>query len=178
MSRLVRAFDLDPATTLGSARRERTARRVLAALLVAIVAAASAGYLGVREQTARAVAGDGTELEVRFQRITRRGLSTPLGIQVRRSASPFGRRPVVLRISSSYFELLDTNDIQPAPAAERSEGEAMVLEFDPPERSDTLRIHVDSRVDPSFGGSRSALVELVEGRRRLAAVDIATRVLP
>lgn len=177
MRETVRAFDLDPVATLGTARRERTARRVLAALLIAIVALALAGRLGTSEQTARAVAADGTELEVSYSRITRRGLSTPLEVRVRRPTA-FGRAPVVLRISSSYFELWDVNDLHPEPAAERSEGDAVVLEFDPPEGGDTLRVHFDSRTDPSFGGSRAAQVELADGRRRLAAVDIETRVLP
>ena len=174
----MRAFGLDPRTTLTRARRDRAARRVLAALLVAIVALAVAGVLGARDQTATAVAADGTELEVTYSRVTRRGLSAPLKVEVRRPA-PFPRgEPVVLRISSRYFDLWDANAVQPEPDAERSEGESLVLEFHPPQRGDTLRVLFDSRVDPSFGGSRTALVELMGGRAPLAFIDVETRVLP
>jgi hypothetical protein len=173
----VRAFDLDAAETFQRARRDRAARRVMVALLVAVVVLAITGYLGTREQTAMAVAADGTELEVSYLRITRRGLSTPLKVRVRRPDA-FAADPVVLRISARYMELWDRNAVQPEPSAERSEGDAIVLEFDPPERSDTLRVDFDSRADPSFGGSRAASIELLDGDSPLVGVEIETRVLP
>jgi hypothetical protein len=173
----VRAFDLDAAGTFRRARRDRMARRVMVALLVAVVVLAVTGYLGTRERTATAVAADGTELEVSYLQITRRGLSTPLTIRVRRPGM-FASDPVVLRISAGYMDMWDQNGVQPEPSAERSEGESIVLEFDPPERSDTLRVDFDSRADPSFGGSRAASIELLDGRSPLVGVDIETRVLP
>ncbi|MCU0314607.1 MAG: hypothetical protein MUC84_11185 [Solirubrobacteraceae bacterium] len=173
----MRTFDLDPATTLRRARRERLVRRVLAALLVAMTITAAAGTLGPRTRTANGRAADGTVLRVGYEQLTRRGLSAPLTLEVERPGG-FGDRPLRLAVSGGYFDIWDANAIVPEPAAQRAEGRTVVLEFDPPAVGVRFRARIDARIDPSFQGRRVARVALLDRDTPVASVLVTTRVLP
>ena len=81
-----------------------------------------------------------------------------------RSRAPggLGDDPVVLRVSQSWFELFDYNDVEPQPAATTYAGGNVEWEFDPPP-GDTLRVQLDGRIDPSSRGRREAEAQVLSG---------------
>ena len=92
-------------------------------------------------------------------------------------AGGFGDDPVVLRVSQSWFELFDYNDVEPQPAATTYAGGNVEWEFDPPP-GDTLRVQLDGRIDPSSRGRREAEAQVLSGDRVVARATFSTRVLP
>ena len=69
--------------TFRRVRRAQWGRRVLLAILVAILVAGLVGLLGIRSRTAEANA-DGYDLQVHYASIARPGVEVPLDIQVQR----------------------------------------------------------------------------------------------
>jgi hypothetical protein len=169
-------FRFDTQDSIRGARRDRLARRVLIAALVVVVALGLFNVLGARRAEVEARGADGTLLKVEYPVVTRAALSAPLVWTVTR-AGGFGDDPVVLRISQSWFELFDYNDVEPQPAATTYAGGEVEWEFDPP-AGDTLRVQLDGRIDPSSRGKREAQASVMDGERVVVRARYSTRVLP
>jgi hypothetical protein len=159
---------------LRHARRDRRIAVVLAALFAVVVVTAVAGFLGVRSTTKTAELADGTEVEVRYARITRPGLATPWAVTVRRPGGFDG--PIVVRSTSSYFDMFDENALDPDPAAATQDGDVVIWEFDPPP-GETFRLIFDARIEPGVQWGRDATTE-VEIAGEVATLTYRTWVLP
>jgi hypothetical protein len=167
------------ATVVVEDRRELpgrvVARRIGVVVLALFVGLGLTGFLGVRSAS-RHAEGGGVTLDVRYGRVTRPGLATPLVIDVRR---PGGfDTPVVVELDADYFTLFDLNGIYPAPSAETSAGEQLRWEFDPPE-GELLRVELDFRASPARAAPGSTRVAvLTPDGDPLAATEIDTLVVP
>ena len=129
--------------------------------LVAIVLAASLGFLGVR--TANATAGDDRlRLDVTHATITRPGLATPLTIEV---ASVDGPLPstLTLVVSSRYLAMFDQNAVTPQPDQTVVGETDTALTFEIPDATPTFRLDFDVRLQPSIRWGRSARISIVGG---------------
>lgn len=151
------------------------ARRIGVVVLALFVGLGLTGFLGVRSAS-RHAEGGGVTLDVRYGRVTRPGLATPLVIDVRR---PGGfDAPVVVELDVDYFALFDLNGIYPSPAAETSAGEHLRWEFDPPE-GDLLRVELDVRTSPARAAPGSTRIAVLDpAGAPLATTHIDTLVVP
>jgi hypothetical protein len=158
-------------------RRARFDRRIEFGLTVCfalVVILALAGLLGVRSTSTSARLADGTEVELRFARITRPGLATPWGVTVHRPGGFDG--PITVRSTSAYFDLFDENGLTPDAAASTQDGDMVIWEFDPP-AGETFRLSFDARIEPGAQWGRDATTE-VEVGGEVATLTYRTWVLP
>ena len=100
---------------------------------------------GVTHRRATATV-NGTELTVRYPRVTRGQLDSPLRATVRRSSSFDG--PVTIEIARSYLAQFTERRVTPMPTSEKVHGDAVVLTFDKPE-NDTLAVEWDLGARPA-----------------------------
>jgi hypothetical protein len=160
---------------ISRAKRARASRRVFVAVLVAFLLAGLLGLLGVKTATTRA-AGGGYELEVRYAKVARPGLSVPWAVTIRHPGGFDG--PVTLATTSTYFDLFDENSFDPDPDASYSDGERMIWEFEPPAEGDTMEVSLDTRVGPNVQLGTGATTEIIEDGRPVVTVDYRTWILP
>ena len=177
---IIGSDDTEPGlATVAEKRSERPrgviARRVGVGLLVLFVLVGLTGLLGVRSSTRHAT-GDGIDLRVRYGRVSRPGLATPLSIEVRRDGG--FDAPVVLELDADYFDLFDLNGIYPSPAGEASLGDRLHWEFDPPD-GELLRVTLDARVSPARAAPGSTRIAVLDPEGRvLVATDVDTLIVP
>ena len=98
---------------------------------------------------------NGTELTVRYPRVTRGQLDSPLTATVRRSSGFDG--PVTIEISRPYLAQFTERRVTPMPTSEAVRGDALVLTFDKP-ADDTLEVEWD------LGAHSAAWFSSAEGR--------------
>lgn len=159
---------------LGRLRRSRAGRRVVLAVLMAILVLAAANVLGPRVGAATA-SGGGYRIAVTYAEVSRPGLATPWGIEVTRDGGFEG--PIRIATSRSYLHLFDYNVVHPQPASETGTPEMMIWEFDPPP-GDTFRASFDGRLEPAEHLSQRASTSVLEGEVPVVTVHYTTRVVP
>lgn len=151
------------------------ARRIVLALLFAILLAGIAGAFGVRTREATAIA-NGYELTVTYAAVTRPGLATPWSVDVRRPGG-FLEGPITIAASGEYLDMFDENGLDPQPSASTADPEFVVWEFDPP-MGDTLSVSFDARLEPAKQWGRSGTVKVLDGETELVEVSFRTWVMP
>jgi hypothetical protein len=149
-------------------------RRALLALLGAVVALAATGAIG--QPTRRLTAGAaGARLRVEMPEALRGGLLWRVRIAVR--AVRTIERPRLI-LGAGFFEGMQVNTIEPAPASEANRDARVVLSYDELKAGDELVVYLQLQVNPTTIGSQDASVQLDDGTDRLARVEHAIRVLP
>ena len=135
-------------------------RRSLVALLGLIVLAGATGLFGVRTTTDTATAA-GWTLSVTSARVARAGLDVPWQVTVRRDGGFPG--PVTLAVTAAYFDIFESQGLDPEPATETADGSLLYWTFDPPP-GDELTISFDAYVQPSSQlGASGEVAVLVDG---------------
>lgn len=169
-----------PASTLEgleSPRAGRTAawlRRGFLALVLAVALAGGSGLLGAYTSTATATGG-GYTLTLSYPRVARAGLDTVWEVRV---AHPGGfDKPVTLAVTSSYFDVFETQGFHPDASKSTDDGRFLYLTFDPPP-GDTLVVDFDAYVQPASQTGRSATIAVVDGTTPLVSLDYSTRLVP
>lgn len=159
---------LEPARHRDAAGRghEPWARRLVLALLLAVMALGLAGVFGQRAVTTRA-AGPGADLEVTGPTRVRGGLLVQQRITAR-AREAIARPRLVL--ASGWLDGLQVNTLEPAPVAEASRGGRLVLSYPRLDAGATLTVYIQHQVDPTHVGRTDQGVELDDGAVRLAAV--------
>ena len=150
-------------------------RRLFLAFLFLFLLAGLLGLFGVKTATVRAEGG-GYELEVRYAKVARPGLSVPWVVTIRHPGGFDG--PVTLTTNAAYFDLLDENSFDPDPESSTADGEIMIWEFEPPEEGDTLEVSLDTRMGPNVQWGASATTAVVENGQQVVSVDYKTWVMP
>ena len=173
--------DSTPAgSTLGDVRpveqgpRPTLWRRLLVALLTAIVVAGAAGLFGVRSSEATASAG-GWTLSVTYASVARAGLDVPWKVDARRDGGFTG--PVTLAVTADYFDIYEEQGLDPAPADETADGERLLWTFDPPP-GDELAIDFDAYIQPSSQLGASGQVTVLDGGNEVVTVPFRTWLVP
>ena len=117
-------------------RRRRRALYVAFTILVTgivglavVEAAVGAHVYGIDTDTARA-SGNGTDVSVRFARVTRAQLSVSLQVTIHRTGG--FEEAVTISISSAYLELFDANRMTPEPSTESNTESEVLMTFEPP----------------------------------------------
>jgi hypothetical protein len=165
------------------ARRKRRALYLCTTVVLSVLMFAAlfdwltdVAVFGVEDETVRA-SGGGFDLEVNYASLSRPALATPLDIIVTR---PGGfDEPLTLALTGTYFDIWDENALSPQPDAETSDAERLLLTFEPPANSDTMRISYDGRVEPTAQRGRRGAVAIVdENDDEIVTASFRTRLLP
>ncbi|MGQ0826681.1 MAG: hypothetical protein ACT4OX_16920 [Actinomycetota bacterium] len=155
-------------------RRSRTYRRILVTTLIGVLVLGVAGLLGVRRRTVTAT-GSGYELRVTYAQVTRPGLSVPLATRIRRAGGFDG--PITVATDLRYLDMFDHNSLDPEPTSSRSDGERLVMEFDPPD-GDTFVFRYDTRTGPNIHWGRSGFTSILVDDQPVVTVRYRTWVMP
>src|SRR3954453_3297026 len=156
-------------------RRAQWGRRVLVAVLLAILVAGLVGLFGIRTRTAEASAG-GYQLEVHFASIARPGVTVPLDLQIHHDGGFSG--PITIAVPASYLSAVDAQSPQPEPTSSTSDGDVVVFQFDAPQ-GDTFGASWEAEVDPAANmGRREATIAVIDNGNPVVSVPIRTWVLP
>ncbi len=155
-------------------RRARTVRRIFMSLVALFLLLGLSGALGVRTRTTT-VAGGGYELTVTYGQVSRPGLPTPWGFELRRPGGFDG--PVTVSTSSGYLDLFDENGFDPTARQVTATPDAVIWEFDPPP-GDTLAVSLDSRIEPAAQWGRSSETSVLEDGKPVLTARYKTWVLP
>jgi hypothetical protein len=119
--------------------------------------------------------GGGYALDVRYGKVSRPALATPLEIVVRRPGGFDG--PVTVAIDRAYLAIWDENGVSPAPSSETTMGPWLVWELDPPV-GEELTVTFDGRIEPGAQQGAPAAVAVLEDDVPVVEVAFRTRVLP
>lgn len=160
---------------LERAKRARAVRRVFFVVLCLFLLAGLLGVLGVKTGTVGAEGG-GYQLEVRYAKVARPGLSVPWAVTIRRPGGFDG--PVTLTTNATYFDLFDENSFDPDPVSTTSDGDRLIWEFEPPEGGDTMEVSLDTRVGPNVQLGTSGTTEILENGEPVVAVEYKTWIMP
>ena len=156
-------------------RRARSVRRVYAVVLSLFLLAGLLGLLGVRTGTVRAEGG-GYELEVRYAKVARPGLSVPWAVTIRRPGGFDG--PITLATTSAYFDLFDENAFEPEPESVTTDGKRVIWELNTPQQGDTMEVSLDTRVGPNVQWGTSATTAILEGDQVVVEAEYRTWIMP
>ena len=154
--------------------RPTLVRRLLVALLTAIVLAGAAGLFGVRSSEATASAA-GWTVSVTYASVARAGLDVPWQVTVRREGGFTG--PITLAVTADYFDIYEEQGLDPAPATETADGERLYWTFDPPP-GDELTVDFDAYIQPASQLGASGAVTVLEGGSEVVTVPFRTWLVP
>ncbi|HEX2698728.1 MAG TPA: hypothetical protein VHM89_00805 [Acidimicrobiales bacterium] len=166
---------IPPDAPVDRARQARFARRIFIVVLCAFLLAGVLGMLGVRTATVHGEGG-GYQLEVRYAKVARSGLSVPWVVTIRHPGGFSG--PVTLATNSEYFDMLDENSFDPEPESTTSDGERLIWQFQPPEGGDTMEVALDTRVGLNVQLGTTGTTEVLEGGAPVATVEYKTWIMP
>jgi hypothetical protein len=161
-------------TDLAQSRRARALRRVFMALLAVFMLLGATGMLGVRSRTVSA-RGGGYELTVTYGQVSRPGLATPFGFEVRRPGGFDG--PVTVSSDTAYLSMFDENGFDPQPTSVTATAEVIIWEFEPPP-GDVLSVSFDARIEPGVQWGKSGQTSVMEDGRPVATARYHTWIMP
>jgi hypothetical protein len=154
--------------------RGKIIRRVTIGVLALLVLLGALGVFGVRTGSVHA-AGGGYQLTVEYAVVSRAGLDTPWRVTVHHPGGFAG--PITLASTAAYFDMFETQGLDPAPDSETASGRYRYQTFTPPP-GDTFTVTFDAYIQPaSQVGHRGETVLLIDGRS-LARVSYRTRLVP
>jgi hypothetical protein len=160
--------------TRGNSRASMWGRRAFLALMLLFVVTGLTGFLGVHSGDRSASAG-GYRLSLHYAQVARAGLDVPWQLTVTHPGGFSG--PVTLAVTGGYFDIFESQGIDPEPSKETSTDQTLYLTFDPPP-GDTLQVSEDIYVQPSSQQGRSGTVSVLERGSPVASVSFRTRLLP
>lgn len=169
---------LDGVSGIGEQRRAAHGlwlRRATVVALVALIATAGGGFLGVRSATATAESG-GYRVDVTYARVARAGLAVPLTIRVR-APQPIVTG-VVIGISEDYFGVVDSQGSRPEPDEVTSDADTVYFTFAPPPAGKVVTVDYDASIRPGArqGGATSIRIQ-VDGTWRVSTA-VHTTLIP
>ena len=156
------------------ARRKLAFRRTVVVILCGVVLLGALGLLGVHSRTVRATA-NGYTLTVQYAQIARAGLDAPWRVLVHH---PNGfSDDIELAVTAKYFELFESQGLDPEPSSETADGKYVYLTFDRPPGTD-FRLSFDAYIQPSAQLGADGQVRLLIADQQLLHVNFRTWLLP
>lgn len=150
-------------------------RRVATVVLLAFVVAGATGALGVRTTTAHG-SGGGLTVAVTHAAVGRSGLDVPWQVRVE-SAAGFDDE-LTLAVTADYFEIFESQGLDPEPTEETRDDEWLLLTFAAPD-GDTFVLDFDAYLQPSAQVGRRGTVAVVQpDGTHVAATEFGTRIVP
>lgn len=144
-------------------------------VLFALLAVAMTGVLGGGSRPVTEALGATADIRVKTPAVLRSGMFFETEVEVR--AHRAIAKPV-LAVSDSYWRDITINTTQPQATGETSEQGMFLFEYEPMAAGDVLRIKFDGQLNPSLFAGNEGQVELRDGKRVLARLPLALRVMP
>jgi hypothetical protein len=154
--------------------RDPWTRRILLALLVALLVVALFDVFGQRPTTSRAKSAP-VSLEVYAPSRLRGGLFYMARFTIRARQEV---KDAVLVLDSGWLESMQINTIEPSPIGEASRNGSLVLDYGHVAAGNKLVAFLEFQVNPTNVGHRAQDVDLYDGKRRLVHVDRSLTVFP
>ncbi|MDQ1703836.1 MAG: hypothetical protein QOF18_202 [Frankiaceae bacterium] len=154
--------------------RSAIGKRIALLLMLAVVAAAATGWLGVKAQTARASVS-GYDLTLTYPRVARSGLDIPWELRLHHAGGFAGK--IVVAVSADYFDIFEFQGMHPSPSDETATGKFVYLTFSPP-AGDTFTVSLDTYVQPASQVGRHAVVAVTVDGQRAGRISYATWLIP
>jgi hypothetical protein len=149
-------------------------RRGFLTLLFLVIVGALFGLLGVHTTTSSASEGPWS-VSVEHAGIARPGLDVPFDVTITHQGG--FDSDVVLAVTADYFDIFESQGVDPEPSDETEDGSTLYLTFNKPP-GDTLTVSYDIYVQPASQIGRSGSLSVVDGGRRMATVDFKTFLIP
>jgi hypothetical protein len=149
-------------------------RRAALTVIALIVVAGLVGVLGVHTSSAAAERA-GWKLSVDYPKVARAGLDIRWRVHVQHPGG-FGKT-LTLAVSSSWWEIFETQGFFPQPDGMQRDGDTTYLAFDDPP-GDTFVLDYDAYIQPAAQVGRTAHLGVVEGGSEVVGVDWRTRLVP
>lgn len=167
-------------STLGDVRqpedglRPVRGRSAMVVLLLVIVVAGASGLLGVRSTSATA-SGGGYDVTVEYPAVARAGLDAPWTVTVRRAGGFPG--PITMTVTGGYFDIWESQGLDPEPATETADGQLLYWTFDPPP-GEEFSVDFDAYIQPASQLGASGEVTVLDGGAPVVAVGFTTVLVP
>jgi hypothetical protein len=157
-------------------RRRQSRRRAIVGVLAVFLLLGLLGAFGPRTEEVSASA-EGWEVSVTYPRVSRPGLSARVSFEIRR---PGGfDLPVVLAVTSSYFDAFDETSLEPAPVESTADASRFIWTFAAPTSGDTFVVEVSGRLEPGVElRGQSARASILVADRPAVTVGWKTFVTP
>ena len=172
--RLPERLDQDRHVQLHGRQRSVLGRRIVIAVLAAVVALTLVNTFGQDSTTSQA-SGERAQLNVRVSPHLRGGLLYQGRITVTARA-PI-ERPVI-ELGEGWIEEIQTNTVAPSPESETSTSDRWLLEYASLGAGETLTVWMQFGVNPTGAGRRDQSVRLLDGDEPLATVTRRVTVFP
>ena len=167
-------LDQDRNVLLRGRERAVHGRRVVIAVLGAVVVLALANAFGQEATTSRA--GDArAQLEVRVAPRLRGGLFFQGKIVVTAHSSI--EHPVI-ELGKGWSEEIQANTVAPDPESSTSSKDTLSLDYGPLRAGETLTVWMQFEANPTGAGRRDQSVRLLDGEEPLAVVTRRVTVFP
>ncbi|HJP66413.1 MAG TPA: hypothetical protein VKA30_08935 [Actinomycetota bacterium] len=155
-------------------RRARLGRRLALGLLALFVLLGAVGVFGIRTRTVSA-AGNGYRLTLTYPATDRPQQPVRLTAVIAHDGG--FAKPIEVGLTQEYLNLLDLNDIEPAPSASHNAGDLVIWEFDPP-AGDTLVVTIDAIIEANARFGLPATLSVFDQGALAATVSFRTWVAP
>ncbi|GMA22625.1 hypothetical protein GCM10025864_03840 [Luteimicrobium album] len=165
---------LDPPRAVDDGPRPVLARRIGTVALVLVVVAGALNLFGLWTTTTT-TSEDGWTVSVHYARIARAGLDAPWEVTVEHPGG-FGK-DVELRVTTAYFDIFESQGLDPEPSDETSDGTDDTWTFETPE-GDTFEVAFDAYIQPSSHRGASDRVAVLVHGREVASTPFRTTLLP
>jgi hypothetical protein len=150
-------------------------RRAFLTVLLGVVVAGVVGLLGVHSTVVESEQ-DGWTLRLEYADTARAGLDVPFTATVSRQGGL--SEQVTLALTGDYLDIYESQAFHPEPSESSRDGETLYLTFDSPASGDTLTVSYDAYIQPAAQRGRAGTLAVVSDGRRVAVVELRTRVLP
>lgn len=166
---------LDDVRPASAGPRPVRGRSTLVGLLLLIVVAGAAGLFGVRTTTSGGSAGP-YEISVEHAWVARAGLDVPWTVTIHRDGGFTG--PITVAVTSSYFDIYESQGLDPEPATQTADAEFLYWTFDPPPAGEDLTIDFDAYIQPSSQWGASGQLRLLDDGAPVVGVSFTTVLVP
>jgi hypothetical protein len=165
---------LDPPRAVEEGPRSVLARRIGTVALLLVVVAGALNLFGLWTTTTTR-SEDGWTVSVHYARIARAGLDAPWEVTVQHPGG-FGKE-VELRVTAEYFDIFESQGLDPEPSDETSDGTDDTWTFEAPQ-GDTFEVAFDAYIQPSSHRGASGRVAVLVDGREVASTPFRTTLLP
>lgn len=166
---------INPVQLEPSSGRDNRANPLPLLILAALMVVALLGLLGGQPDRIRRVESDAAVISVRSPAVLRSGMFFETVVEVT------AKRPVdnlIIALSDGLWRQMTVNSMIPAAEEEKQSGGFFRFAFGKLEQGETLRFKIDGQINPPlFAGTRGEIVAL-DGKIRLAGLNIAMKVRP
>ena len=167
---------LEGVRTTGTNRRGFIGRSIALSLMLVVVLVGASGYLGVKSRTIYA-SGSGYRMSLTYPQVARSGLDIPWRLTVYAPPTGFPKQ-MTIAVSNRYWDILEYQDLHPAPDSETGTPEFIYLAYTPAPHSQRFSLSLDTYIQPASQVGRSATVQVLTNGQVMTQLHYKTWLVP